>query len=303
MAQPRWSRAIRFVAAEDGQEYYGDVQEQGDIGLLYHNRSRLTARVLSGSPLSPQTTLTSRVLTVKTLLSPLSPAEVTAIRGLGLQFAPDPSKPTQKPAVPVLFFKPATALAGPADEIFIPKLAQDEKNDYEVELCVVIGQDCKDVKEEEAMKFVAGYTVVNDVSSRGLCGKGLQWGVGKSFDSWCPIGPALISPSALGKDAGALSITTHVNGKFVQRASTRDFVIKLPELISRLSHGSTLKAGSLILTGTPIAVGRAAPGDLVEASPFMKHGDEVRCFVEGCGTLINTVHEEGASAPLLKAKL
>ncbi|GAA5831095.1 hypothetical protein JCM11251_005140 [Rhodosporidiobolus azoricus] len=298
-----WSRAIRFVAAEDGQEYYGDVVEKGDVGLLHSDRQRLTARVLSGSPLSPHTTLTSRVLTVKTLLSPLSPTEVTAIRGLGLQFGVDPSKPPQKPAVPVLFFKPSTTLAGPGDEIFIPKLAQGEKNDYEVELCVVIGRDCKDVTEVEAMQYVAGYTVVNDVSSRGLCAKGLQWGVGKSFDSWCPIGPALISPSALDKGPDSLKITTHVNGKLTQQASTRNLVIKLPDLISRLSHGSTLQAGSLILTGTPIAVGRGAPGDLVDESPFMNHGDEVRCFVEGCGTLVNYVFEEGASPLPIKAKL
>ncbi|GAA6035072.1 hypothetical protein JCM8097_002171 [Rhodosporidiobolus ruineniae] len=297
-----WSRAIRFVAAEDGQTYYGEAEQHGDLGLLYRNGQRITARVLSASPLSPDCTLTSRILTVRQLLSPLAPSEITAIRGLGLQFAPDPSKPFTKPAVPVLFFKPATAVAGPGDAIFLPRLAKEEKNDYEVELCVVIGRDCKDVKEDEALQYIAGYTVVNDVSSRGLCGKGVQWGVGKAMDSWCPIGPALVSPSTLGKDPHDLGITAHLNGKLVQKASTRDLVIKLPELISRLSHGSTLQAGSLILTGTPIAIGRSAPGDVTDESPFLKHGDEVRCFVEGLGTLVNTVVEEGASSAV-KAKL
>ncbi|BGP19055.1 hypothetical protein JCM10213_009235 [Rhodosporidiobolus nylandii] len=300
---PQWKRAIRFVAVEDGQVHYGEPVETADLGLLHQRGDRITARVLSGSPLSPHTSLTSRVLTVKELLSPLAQSEVTAIRGLGLQYPADPSKPAhlQKPAVPVLFFKPATALAGPGDEIFIPRLAQGEKNDYEVELCIVIGRDCRDVKEEDVKDYLAGYCVVNDVSSRGLCGKGLQWGVGKAFDSWSPIGPVLVSPSSLGKDIHDLAITTHLNGRLVQQASTKDLVLRVPELISRLSHGSTLQAGSLILTGSPVAVGRSAPGDVTDASPFLKHGDEVRCFVEGIGTLVNTVREEGAG--FVKAKL
>ncbi|GAA6012525.1 hypothetical protein JCM10207_009030 [Rhodosporidiobolus poonsookiae] len=305
MSTSSWTRAIRFIADEDGQTYYGQPDQPGDVGLLAHpsRTARLTARVLSGSPLRPDSTLSSRVLTVRQLLSPLAPSEVTAIRGLGLQYPADASRPAaaQKPPVPVLFFKPATALAGPGDEIFLPRLADGEKNDYEVELCVVMGRDCRDVSEQDAMSYVAGFCVVNDVSSRGLCGKGVQWGVGKAFDFWCPIGPALIHPSAL-KDPHALRITTHLNGKLVQEASTADLVLRLPELIARLSHGSTLQAGSLILTGSPVAVGRKAPGDVTDASPFLKHGDEVRCWVEGCGTLINTVREDGKPSAVQKIK-
>ncbi|GAA5984117.1 hypothetical protein JCM11641_000318 [Rhodosporidiobolus odoratus] len=270
------------MAAEDGQIYYGHPEQPGDIGPLYHSRQRLTARILTGSPLSPHTSLTSRVLT----------------------YLADPSKPAhlQKPAVPVLFFKPTSALAGPGQDMVVPRLARGEKNDYEVELCVVIGRDCRDVTEEEAMDYIAGYTVVNDVSSRGLCGKGLQWGMAKAFDSWCPIGPVLVSASALGRDPHALPITTRINGQLVQKASTAGLVLPLPKLISRLSHGATLQAGSLILTGSPVAIGRTMPGDVIEASPFMKHGDEVWCFVESCGTLINTVREEGVAGGA-KAKL
>ncbi|BGP29481.1 hypothetical protein JCM10296v2_001220 [Rhodotorula toruloides] len=303
----QWRRLVRFTAAENGQEYYGEPTNDGDIGLLAHKGEKLTARVLDGHPLLPASTLTNRTLTVSKLLSPLAPRDISAIRGLGLQYPPDRAKAVQPPAVPCLFFKPSSSVAGPGDEILIPSLAEGEKNDYECELCAVIGRAAKDVKAEDALNYVAGYCVVNDVSSRGLCGKGVQWGMGKAFDSWCPIGPCLVSPAALGKGADALALTTHINGQLAQKASTADLVIKVPELIARLSHGTTLEAGSLILTGSPVAVGRSAPGDAVEASPFMKHGDEVRCFVEGCGTLINSVREESPNAAgargFAKAKL
>lgn len=185
------------------QEYYGEPTNDRDIGLLVHKGDKLTARVLDGHPLLPASTLSNRTLTVRKLLSPLAPRDITAIRGLGLQYPPDPSKPAQPPAVPCLFFKPSSSIAGPGDEILIPSLAEGEKNDYECELCVVIGKDAKDVKEEDALNYVAGcvrarssllrhsgayssgphrYCVVNDVSSRGLCGKGGQWGMGKAFD-------------------------------------------------------------------------------------------------------------------------
>jgi 2-keto-4-pentenoate hydratase/2-oxohepta-3-ene-1,7-dioic acid hydratase in catechol pathway len=128
---------------------------------------------------------------------------VTAIRGLGLQYAPDPTQKAASPPVLCLFFKPSSCISGPGDVIPLPVLATEEKNDYEVELCVVIGKAAKDVRAEDAMSYVAGcafivflpircladerqdassYCVVNDVSSRGLCAKGGQWGVGKTFD-------------------------------------------------------------------------------------------------------------------------
>ncbi|TNY23392.1 fumarylacetoacetate hydrolase [Rhodotorula diobovata] len=308
MATPAWTRLIRFVAKEDAQTYYGEPQQDGDLGLLYSNGERITARVVAAPwTSSPASTSSPRVLTVQTLLSPLAPTDVPAIRGMGLQYSADPANPQDKPPVACLFFKASQALAGPGDDIVLPRLARDEKNDYEVELCVVLGKDAKDVDEKDAMSFVGGYCVVNDVSSRGLCAKGGQWGMGKSYDTWCPFGPCLVSPSALGADPHKLTITTHVNGKLAQKGNTADLVLKIPELIARLSHGTTLQAGSLILTGSPIALGRKAPGDAVEQSPFMKDGDEIRCFVEGCGTLINSVRDEAARplppAAQRKAKL
>ncbi|GAA5841484.1 hypothetical protein JCM9279_000668 [Rhodotorula babjevae] len=305
MTTPAWARLIRFVAKEDGKTYYGEPDQQGDLGLLYANGERITARPLAdqSSPWTSSRSSSSRSLTIQRLLAPLAPSDVPSIRGMGLQYSADPAQPQQKPDVAVVFFKAANSLAGPGDAIVLPKLADGEKNDYEVELCVVLGKDAKDVKEADAMSYVGGYCVVNDVSSRGLCAKGVQWGMGKSYDTWCPLGPCLVSPSSLGADPHKLTITTHVNGKLAQKGTTADLVIKIPELIARLSHGTTLPAGSLILTGSPIALGRKAPGDVVDQSPFMRDGDDVRCFVEGCGTLVNSVRDEAVGPVLIKAKL
>ncbi|GAA5979408.1 hypothetical protein JCM10908_002913 [Rhodotorula pacifica] len=303
-----WSRLIRFIAREDGKEYYGEPKQSGDVGLLYASRSEITARVVQ-HPFEPSAEATSsssspagKVLTVGRLLSPLAPRDVPAIRGLGLQYAPAPKQQASAPPVLCLFYKPASSLSGPGDVIPLPELAKDEKNDYEVELCAVIGKTAKDVRPEEAMSYVAGYCVVNDVSSRGLCAKGGQWGMGKTFDGWCPIGPCIVSPAALGKDPHDLKITTHVNGKLAQETSTAHLLARIPEIIARLSHGATLEPGSLILTGSPIAVGRKTPADVSSESPFMQDGDEIRCYVEGCGTLINHVKAVGGQSRY-KAKL
>lgn len=295
MSSPQWTRLIRFLAVEDNQIYYGQPLQTGDIGLLYHTSpTSVTAHVLSASPLSPSAKLTTTIRTVRKLLSPLSPSEIRTIRGLGAQFTPVGGVKKQ-PEVPVLFLKPTGAICGPEDEIVIPRLARGENNDYEVEVCVVMGKKAKDVSVEKALDYVLGYCTSNDVSSRGLCGKGVQWGVGKSFDSWCPLGPVLVSPKALG-DVQKLEIRTTVNGQVKQLINTSEMVYSIAELISKMSQGTTLDAGSIILSGTPLPLKRE-----LDKSPFLKHGDEVRVYVEGCGTLINRVVEEGG--PLGLAKL
>ncbi|GAA5871147.1 hypothetical protein JCM16303_001705 [Sporobolomyces ruberrimus] len=315
-----WTRLIRFIAEEDGKTYYGDCVTEGDIGLLYSRPAQIQAHPLqlnpdnsSISPLSHKDAhsidRSQPPLTVRKLLSPLPQETVTTIRGLGLQYAPpgaDPSSSSsalKPPPIPCLFLKPTTTISGPGDEIIVPHHAKDEKNDYEVELCVVIGdKDCPpNTKEEDAMEYVAGLTVVNDVSSRGLCGKGGagQWGMGKNYDSWCPIGPCIVNPSAL-KDHQSLEFSTKLNDKLVQKGNTRDLLVSVPKLIASLSLGSTLSRHSLILTGSPVAIGRKAPTDTSEESPFLKDGDVVKCWVEGIGTLVNTVREENDPQTMVK---
>ncbi|GAA6059629.1 hypothetical protein JCM10212_004132 [Sporobolomyces blumeae] len=318
-----WSRLVRFIAEEDGKTYYGDVVESGDVGLSYSQGKRLTARPIhldsrDRSPLSSTFGTTpdaSRPLTVRKLLAPLDPTLVTTIRGLGLQYAPptrdgEPAAEKAKPPpVLSLFLKPNTAIAGPGSDIVIPSSAKGEKNDYEVELCVVIGDEDvpPNTDEREIMKYVAGYCVVNDVTSRGLSGKGGagQWGMGKGYDSWCPIGPCIVHPSVLA-DPGSLEFSTRLNDKVVQKGNTRDLLVPVPKLLATLSKGTTLSRRSLVLTGSPVAIGRKAPGDESSESPFVKDGDVVTCWVEGIGSLINTIREESPDQALTrvyKAKL
>jgi len=149
--------SLQLTRLEPTQTYYGEPQQDGDLGLLYSNGERITARVVAAPwTSSPASTSSPRVLTVQTLLSPLAPTDVPAIRGMGLQYSADPANPQDKPPVACLFFKASQALAGPGDDIVLPRLARDEKNDYEVELCVVLGKDAKDVDEKDAMSFVGG---------------------------------------------------------------------------------------------------------------------------------------------------
>ncbi|GAA5852146.1 hypothetical protein JCM3766R1_000954 [Sporobolomyces carnicolor] len=306
-----WKRLIRFIADEDGEVHYGDCLTRGDIGVLDARGDKIQARPLVDFA-TRKFDDEAAPLTVRKLLAPLSHGSVTAIRGLGLQYAP-PTNPNTAapdtkanvtpPRVPCLFLKPTTTLAGPRDEIVIPECALEERNDYEVELCVVIGdRDCpKDTPERDAMQYVLGFTVVNDVTSRGLCGQGGagQWGVGKNFDSWCPIGPCIVNPASL-ENPDSLELRTTLNGKVVQRGNTSQLLLSIPKLIAALSRGSTLSRHSLILTGSPVAIGRSSPTEASRESPFLKHGDVVECWVEGIGTLVNTIREEGT---VTKAKL
>ncbi|KAK4704435.1 hypothetical protein P7C70_g1780, partial [Phenoliferia sp. Uapishka_3] len=292
MSQPK--RTIRFVAKEDSKTYYGEPVQSGDIGLLYHAKSLLTAHVLTSSPIVPGCRVTSTLRTVERLLAPLDRNEIKTIRGMGAQYG---KKGAKKPEieVPVLFYKPTTAICGPEDPIIIPESARDANNDYEVELCAVLGKEALNVSVEDALSYVGWYCTSNDVSSRTNCAKGVQWGFGKSYDSWCPIGPCLVSPSQV-PDPQNLTIKTTVNGITRQLNNTSEMVLSLAELISRMSKGTTMEVGSIILTGSCLPLNRWSDPD-----PWLKHGDDVRVEVEGLGTLINPVVEEGG--PRVKAKL
>ena len=158
------------------------------------------------------------------------------------------------PKYPVLFYKPATSISGPLDPIPIPLAAQDagEEIDYEVELVAVIGKPCRDVSESDALSYVLGYAVGNDISHRTwqLARGGGQWNLGKGFDGWAPFGPGIVSPSVI-SDPNTLSISTRVNGEEVQRSSTADMIFGVARTISFLSQGVTLMPGDVIFTGTP----------------------------------------------------
>ncbi len=186
---------------------------------------------------------------------------------------------------PVVFAKGANALQDPGAAIAIPMRAGTAELDYEGELVVIIGKACKDVSRERALEYVAGYTCGNDVSARDwqLKKGGSQWCRGKSFDTFAPIGPCLVTPDSIADPSG-LGIQTTVNGRVMQDGNTRDMVRDVPTLIEFLSQSTTLLPGTAIFTGTPHGVGMAQNPPL-----WLKDGDEVSVTIEKIGTLTSTV--------------
>ena len=158
-----------------------------------------------------------------------------------------------------------------------------ERLDYEVELAVIIGKDARDVAEEDAFDYVFGYTVLNDVSARDLQTRHNQWYFGKSLDGFTPMGPWIVTEDEFARPP-VLKITSKVNGELRQDSMTDRFIHSIPEVISELSRGITLKAGTIISMGTPSGVGMG-----FQPPKFLSVGDVVTCEIEGIGVLENTV--------------
>ena len=155
--------------------------------------------------------------------------------------------------------------------------------DYECELGVVLGRDCKSVTKEQAGEYVFGYTIINDISARNLQTRHKQWYLGKSLDGFTPMGPCIVTADEIG-DEQALDISCTVNGQLRQSSNTKYMIQTVCGAVSELSQGMTLKAGTIIATGTPAGVGMG-----FDPPKFLKPGDVVECAVEGIGTLRNTV--------------
>lgn len=155
--------------------------------------------------------------------------------------------------------------------------------DYEAELAVIIGQDCKGISKNDAPGYVFGYTIMNDVSARNLQTRHKQWLLGKSLDGFAPMGPCIVTPDELG-DIQALSIRCKVNGNIRQNSNTKYMIQSVAGAIEELSAGMTLKAGTIIATGTPAGVGMG-----MNPPCFLKHGDIVTCEIEGIGELTNEI--------------
>jgi 2-keto-4-pentenoate hydratase/2-oxohepta-3-ene-1,7-dioic acid hydratase in catechol pathway len=187
------------------------------------------------------------------------------------------------PIEPVLFGKFSNALIAPGEPIRLPAVSR--KVDYEAELVVVIGKRGRDVTAADAMQYVAGYTVGHDVSARDwqFRGEEKQWIIGKTFDTFGPTGPHLVTADEV-PDPHALPIRLRLNGKVMQDSNTREFIFQVPQLIQYLSQVMTLEPGDLIFTGTPPGVGAARKPPV-----FLKPGDEVEVEIEGVGLLRNPV--------------
>lgn len=181
------------------------------------------------------------------------------------------------PTEPIIFFKSSTSISGPNDPIIIPKNAT--KTDWEVELAFVIGKKAQYVEEANALEYVAGYCLHNDISEREFqLERGGNWSKGKGCDSFAPVGPFLATPDEVG-DVDNLSMWLSVNGKMFQNSSTNQLIFKIPTIISYLSQFMTLLPGDIISTGTPPGVGLGFKPPI-----YLKEGDVVELGIENLGT-------------------
>jgi len=187
----------------------------------------------------------------------------------------------QAPEDPAIVIKPRTALNGTNSEIICPDFVT--QLDYEVELAIIIGKNCKNISVNDAQNVIFGYMIFHDVSARDIQFKDKQFTRGKSFDSFAPCGPWITTKDEI-NDPQNLKITTKVNGEFRQNSSTSNMFIKIPEIISKISKVMTLEKGDIISTGTPAGVMLNKP-DAV----FLKDGDKVEMEIEGLGILNNTI--------------
>lgn len=187
----------------------------------------------------------------------------------------------EKPEKPLIFCKTLNTLNGPFDPILLPRSCK--QIDWEVELAIVIGKECKRVKQQDAVDYIAGFTVMNDVSGREAQFSDDQWYRGKSFDTFAPMGPALVTVDEI-PDVNNLRLTATVDDVVMQDGNTGDLIFDIPYLIEYISEDITLIPGDIISTGTPSGVGIFRNPPVV-----LKPGNVVECHIEGIGSIINPV--------------
>ena len=223
--------------------------------------------------------------------SPPGPLPLRTILGIGRNYAEHAREQgAALPDRPMVFTKNPGSLCLSGDDIVVPPVARDaacggNQTDFEAELGVILGRAVRDVSEDEALSAVLGYCCANDVSARWWQkqGSGGQFWRGKSFDTFCPLGPWVV-PGAEVKDPQNLRLRCRVNGQIMQDGSTADMIFPVAKLIADLSRGMTLEAGTVILTGTPSGVGMARTPPV-----WLQDGDTVEVEIEGLGTLTNRV--------------
>jgi 2-keto-4-pentenoate hydratase/2-oxohepta-3-ene-1,7-dioic acid hydratase in catechol pathway len=265
-------RIVRYLA-QDGNIRHAAEQKNGTcldlLGDLFHGFE-----------------VTDREAKMVKLLAPVEPRVILCI---GLNYRGHAKEQSvQLPERPMLFIKAPNSLSNPGDPIAIPAHLPSTEVDYEGELAVVIGRDCKNVSKAHALDFVLGYTIANDVSARDWQKRfgGGQFCRGKSFDTFAPMGPVLVTKDEI-PNPGELHLQTRVNGEKRQDTNTNDLIFDVPTLIEFLSGSTTLLAGSVILTGTPSGV-----GTYLHPPKYLKAGDVVEVEIEKIGVLSNPVMVE-----------
>ena len=224
--------------------------------------------------------------TVAKLLAPVEPRDIICIGLNYRRHAAEGNNPI--PEYPVVFMKNIGTLQNPGDPILLPRQLPSDAVDYECELAVVIGRECYNVSKDDALNYVLGYTCANDVSARDwqIKNGGSQWCRGKTFATFCPLGPCLVTTDEI-PDPNQLTIKTILNCETMQDWNTNDMIFYVPTLIEFLSGSTKLLPGTVILTGTPHGVGGARKPPV-----FLKQGDSVTIEIGGIGELTNPVLDE-----------
>lgn len=244
------------IRTADGTDCFAQVHDDGSFQPLS------CAPWLGGVATGPR-------LTNATRLAPVTPSKVLCV---GRNYAAHAKElGNEVPKAPLLFLKASTTVIGTGATIELPP--QSERVEHEGELAIVIGKTLKNADEATCMAGVFGYTIANDVTARDIQRADVQFTRGKSFDTFCPVGPDIVR----GFDPSDVRLHLEVNGETRQDGRTRDMVFSVPTLLSYMSHAMTLCPGDLILTGTPEGVGP------------LRHGDRVSVHIEGLGTLSNPV--------------
>jgi len=278
-------KLVRY--GESGKERPGILDAQGAIRDLSG-----VVKDIDAAAVSPEGIARLRSVNVDSLPkvggnprlgSPI--ANVPKLICIGLNYA-DHAKESNLPipAEPVVFMKAITAITGPNDDVKLPK--GSKKGDWEVELAFVIGKKAQSVSEAEALNYVAGYLICNDVSEREWqLEHGSQWSKGKSFDTFAPLGPWFVTADEI-KDPQNLAMWLDVNGKRKQTGNTNTMIFGVKKLVSYLSYMCTLTPGDVVSTGTPPGVGMG----IKPAPQFLKAGDEMRLGIDGLGEQKQKVH-------------
>jgi 2-keto-4-pentenoate hydratase/2-oxohepta-3-ene-1,7-dioic acid hydratase in catechol pathway len=267
------------------------IRYRSDDGQIAHGRQHSDGRItrLEGE-LFGGLADTGEPASVSKWLAPLEPRDIICI---GLNYRKHADEGNQPiPKWPVVFMKNSGTLQNPGDPIVLPRRLKSDAVDYECELAVVIGRECFNVSKANAMNYVFGYTCANDVSARDWQKDlgGTQWCRGKTFATFCPLGPCLVTCDEIA-DPNALQIRTILNGQTMQDWNTNDMIFDVPTLIEFLSGSTRLAAGTVILTGTPHGVGAARRPPV-----FLQPGDTVTIEIDGIGKLTNPVVAEQINA-------
>ncbi len=268
-------RIIRYEDRAGLQHYGARCDERDPVRIAGDNFGRHT--------------VTDEPADIVRLLAPIAPVQIV---GIGLNYrrhAEEARMPS--PAQPVVFFKGLNSVQNPGSPIELPRALASDEVDFEAELAVVIGKPCRNATRANALSFVLGYTCANDVSARDwqLQRGGGQWSRGKSFDTFCPLGPCLVTADEI-PDPATLRLRTLIDGETLQDWHTGDMIFDVPALIEFLSGSTTLPAGTVILTGTPQGVGMART-----PPRWLRAGERVVVEIDRIGRLENPVVEETLS--------